>query len=79
MAVTTANNQQTKKDLESQIARLNKIGIALSSEHDLNRLLEMIVREARRFTNADGGSLGWGGPAVVNRADDHSEKGCPHI
>ncbi|MFQ5633618.1 MAG: hypothetical protein ACE5I1_33045, partial [bacterium] len=46
-----------KRDLESQIARLNKIGIALSSEHDLNHLLDMIVREARHFTNSDGGSL----------------------
>jgi len=43
--------------LEKQIARLNRIGIALSSEHNLNRLLDMIVREARHFTNADGGSL----------------------
>ncbi len=51
------SKQETRKDLESQIARLNKIGIALSSEHNLNRLLEMIVREARGFTNADGGSL----------------------
>jgi HD-GYP domain-containing protein (c-di-GMP phosphodiesterase class II) len=46
-----------KRDLESQIARLNKIGIALSSEHDLNRLLNMIVLEARHFTRCDGGSL----------------------
>ncbi len=57
MAIETGTSQQTRKDLESQIARLNKIGIALSSEHNLNRLLEMIVREARGFTNADGGSL----------------------
>ncbi|MDQ7053659.1 MAG: hypothetical protein Q9P14_12455 [candidate division KSB1 bacterium] len=47
MAIDTGTSQQTRKDLESQIARLNKIGIALSSEHNLNRLLEMIVREAR--------------------------------
>ena len=44
-------------DLQAQIARLNQIGIALSSEHDLNKLLELIVKEARRFTVADGGSL----------------------
>ncbi|MFQ5631762.1 MAG: GAF domain-containing protein [bacterium] len=52
-----ARPRQDKRDLESQIARLNKIGIALSSEHDLNSLLNMIVREARHFTNSDGGSL----------------------
>lgn len=44
-------------ELEEQIRKLNKIGIALSSEQDLNRLLEVIVREARAFTHADGGSL----------------------
>ncbi len=44
-------------DLQEQISKLNAIGIALSSEHDLNKLLELIVREARNFTNADGGSL----------------------
>ena len=50
-------SQNDIRDLEGQIARLNKIGIALSAEHDLNRLLNMIVREARHFTNSDGGSL----------------------
>jgi HD-GYP domain-containing protein (c-di-GMP phosphodiesterase class II) len=44
-------------NLQAQIARLNQIGIALSSEHNLNKLLELIVTEARRFTVADGGSL----------------------
>ena len=45
------------RDLQAQIARLNQIGIALSSEHNLHKLLERIVKEARRFTSADGGSL----------------------
>ena len=43
--------------LQSQIARLNRVGIALSSEHNLHKLLEQIVKEARSFTDADGGSL----------------------
>ncbi len=43
--------------LESKITRLNQIGIALSSEHNLAKLLELILTEARRFTDADGGSL----------------------
>ena len=42
---------------ESLISELNKIGIALSAEHNLSRLLDLIVREIRSFTNADGGSL----------------------
>ena len=47
-------NDENIKDL---IKSLNRIGIALSSEHNLNKLLEMIVREIRTFTNSDGGSL----------------------
>ena len=45
------------EDLQEQIRKLNAIGIALSSERDLNKLLELIVSEARNFTQADGGSL----------------------
>ncbi|MBU0730712.1 MAG: GAF domain-containing protein [Proteobacteria bacterium] len=41
----------------SHIHELVKIGLALSAEKHLERLLEMIVSEARRFTNADGGTL----------------------
>ena len=40
-----------------QIEKLNQIGIALSSETNLEDLLELIVFEARGFTSADGGSL----------------------
>ena len=41
----------------SHICELMRIGLGLSAEKHLDRLLEMIVREARRFTNADGGAL----------------------
>jgi len=44
-------------DQVSRIKELVKIGMALSAEKDLDRLLEMIVSEARRYTNADGGTL----------------------
>lgn len=57
MAITPPVQLDDRKNLEKLIARLNQIGIALSSEHNLNRLLELIVREARHFTNADGGSI----------------------
>jgi len=43
--------------LKEQIKRLNQIGIALTSETHLPTLLELIVREVRRFTRADAGSL----------------------
>jgi HD-GYP domain-containing protein (c-di-GMP phosphodiesterase class II) len=41
----------------SHIKKLTQIGIALSAEKNLDRLLEMIVEEARQFTQADGGTL----------------------
>jgi HD-GYP domain-containing protein (c-di-GMP phosphodiesterase class II) len=51
---------EVKEFLEKQIdqiRRLNQIGTALSAEKNLDKLLEMIVDEARKFTNADGGTL----------------------
>ena len=40
-----------------QTRSLSQIGAALSAEHNIDHLLEMILEEARRFTNADGGTL----------------------
>lgn len=40
-----------------QIRTLTEIGRALSAEKNLDRLLEMIVEEARKLVNADGGTL----------------------
>ena len=37
--------------------RLIEIGIALSAEHNTNRLMEMILLEAKDLCNADGGTL----------------------
>lgn len=44
-------------EILEQVDDILNIGIALSAEKDKNRLLEMIVSEARRITNADGGTL----------------------
>lgn len=44
-------------DLEDRLRRLNEIGAALSLERDLDALLDRILLEARRFTNADAGTL----------------------
>jgi HD-GYP domain-containing protein (c-di-GMP phosphodiesterase class II) len=53
-----------KKDLDTKLTRLmdevkilNKIGISLTSEHDIETLLEQIVYESRKLTNSDAGSL----------------------
>lgn len=45
------------KNLLERLERLNAIGIALSAEHDKNRLLEMILLGAKEITHADGGTL----------------------
>ena len=46
-----------RTDLFNQLERLNAIGIALSSEHDNDRLLETILLGAKELTNSDGGTL----------------------
>lgn len=43
--------------LKERLLGLNKIGIALSSESNLEKLLDLILTEARRFTHAEAGSL----------------------
>ena len=45
------------RGFREEVLKLTQIGIALTSLHDLDELLEMIVREARNFTGADAGSL----------------------
>ena len=45
------------EDQARHINDLVRIGSALSAERDLDRILEMILAQARRFTNADGGTL----------------------
>ncbi len=44
-------------DIDSTGSKLIRIGIALSSERDGDRLMESILLEAKAFTNADGGTL----------------------
>ena len=43
--------------LGGQIKKMSDIGRALSGVYDLNALLEMIIDQARSFTNADAGTL----------------------
>jgi HD-GYP domain-containing protein (c-di-GMP phosphodiesterase class II) len=51
----------------NRLHRLIQIGIALSAERDINRLMEMILLEAKGLSNADGGTL-------YIRSDDDSLK-----
>ncbi len=41
----------------SKIKRLSEVGIALSAEHNIERLLEMILQIAKDVTNADAGII----------------------
>ena len=43
--------------LQNQISNMSAIGLALSKERDMDKLLEMILLEAKRISNADGGTL----------------------
>lgn len=47
----------TEKNSANSFQRLIEIGIALSAERDINRLMEMILLEAKGLCNADGGTL----------------------
>ncbi|MEQ8214143.1 MAG: GAF domain-containing protein, partial [Smithellaceae bacterium] len=49
--------QQFAENQRILIKKLTEIGTALSAEKNLDRLLEMIVDEACKFTNADAGAL----------------------
>ena len=53
-----------------EISELNQIGAALSAEHHLDRLLELILTKSRHITNADAGSL-----YLVESVPNENEKG----
>ncbi|HET9870659.1 MAG TPA: HD domain-containing phosphohydrolase [bacterium] len=44
-------------NLQGQLLALNRIGIALTRENNLNQLLALILTESRNFTGAEAGSL----------------------
>jgi HD-GYP domain-containing protein (c-di-GMP phosphodiesterase class II) len=50
-------SRESPEDLNRRLAELNQIGIALSQEKNLDRLLETILLAAKKITHADGGTL----------------------
>ena len=46
-----------RSSIVEDFEELLNVGIALSSVHDLEKLLDLILKEARRLTNADAGTL----------------------
>jgi HD-GYP domain-containing protein (c-di-GMP phosphodiesterase class II) len=56
-AAGTRPLEERLRQAEERIAALNRIGIALSAERDLEKLLETILTESRRFSSSEAGSL----------------------
>jgi HD-GYP domain-containing protein (c-di-GMP phosphodiesterase class II) len=63
-ALDAMHNRRVIQQLDNALSRksqelheLNKIGVALSAERDINKLLELILVKSREITAADGGSL----------------------
>jgi len=72
-ALDLLQGRRTNEQLDSALLRktrelheLNKIGVALSAERDIDKLLEQILRKSREITAADAGSL-----YLVERGNDH--------
>ncbi|NOX09318.1 MAG: GAF domain-containing protein [Gammaproteobacteria bacterium] len=55
--MTQAQDNLAQDNFFNKIEKLNAIGIALSSEKDLKKLMENILVAAKSITNADGGTL----------------------
>jgi len=47
----------TVENIQDKFTRLNQIGIALSAEQDIDKLLENIVTQTKKIMAADGGTL----------------------
>ncbi len=57
MHVDNHNVELKKNTLMDHMTRITKIGVALSSEQKIERLLEYILDHAKELTGADGGTL----------------------
>ena len=75
-ALDTLHTRRVIRQLEGALDRkgddlheLNKIGVALSAERDINKLLELILAKCREITAADAGSL-----YLVQRGKDESSQ-----
>jgi HD-GYP domain-containing protein (c-di-GMP phosphodiesterase class II) len=73
-ALDTLHGRRVIRQLEKALERkgdelheLNKIGVALSAERDINKLLDLILAKSREITAADAGSL-----YLVERGKDDS-------
>ncbi len=68
---STASTDSLQRELDEargQLRELNKVGMALMSERDPERLLGLILTQARRLTTSDAGSL------YLVEADDEGDR-----
>jgi len=77
-AVEAVHSRRVIRQLENALTRkgdelsvLNRIGVSLSAERDIDKLLELILQKSREITGADAGSL-----YLVERARE-GESGRP--
>ncbi|MCA1907773.1 MAG: GAF domain-containing protein [Magnetospirillum sp.] len=57
MKESLASKAQALEVAQGKLEKLVGLGIALSAERDINKLMEMILMGAKDLTNADGGTL----------------------
>src|SRR3954468_11518215 len=55
--VAVRHARTTASDRTRELAELSAIGVALTTQRDLNSLLDLILTHARRVTQSDAGSL----------------------
>jgi len=63
--VAERNAREAEQQRYQELTELTRVGVALSHERDLTKLLEMILSQSRRITNSDAGSL-----YLAERTDD---------
>jgi HD-GYP domain-containing protein (c-di-GMP phosphodiesterase class II) len=81
-AIEAVHSRRVIRQLENALSRkgdelsaLNKIGMQLSAERDMGKLLELILQKSREITGADAGSL-----YLVERArDDENGRGADQL
>lgn len=80
-ALDTINSRRVIEQLDDALVRksqelheLNNIGVALSAQRDIDKLLELILLKSREITAADAGSL-----YLVERGKDDDSAGDDHM
>lgn len=57
LGIKQASLERQLQRVRGEVEQLNQIGIALSSQRDMNSLMDLILQKSREITNSDAGSL----------------------